>query len=168
MRVILLSFISLISVRAQANQGAAFNKFLDELIIPSVSYSKTPFINTAHSAVSRATELDSPINPRDKGMGKFALDKTKRPKDCITLPEGLMEMPITYEARNITLRQYLIEIARQAKLDLYITSDGLVFTHPTKESRDKLLSKDKLAVWSTIYSVTPIKLDLKGEPGLTK
>lgn len=163
-KIILLSFISLDSVNAQADQGAAFNKFLDEIIISSVSLTAEdkPTLSTATAvAVSRSIELDNSIDPKQKGMGKFVTDKTKKAKNCVTIPKDAMNTPIAYEARNITLRKYLVEISKQAKLDLYVTSDGLVFAHPNKKSRDELLSADKLTVWSTIYKVKPIKLNIK-------
>jgi hypothetical protein len=66
------------------------------------------------------------------------------------LPQELETIKISYFSKKITLYKLLKVVAKEANLDLYLTSKGLIFCKIGTTPRHKKM-EDKVVVWGTIH-----------------
>mgnify|MGYP006090091459 CR=1 FL=1 len=98
---------------------------LDNLFLPFTSLKKVTLRHSRNFVLSRCIELDLyTLDPAKKGVTMLII-----PPDPIhpELKAGKKEPSlINYQARNVSVTTVLIEIAKQAKHDLYLTSAGVI------------------------------------------
>ncbi len=100
-------------------------KQLDSIILGAAHLEKTTIAGSRNFVLSRSRELDSELDPSKKGAVIIII-----PTEPITpklKADKKAPILITYHARKVSVTKVLIEIAKQGKLDLYITSTGVVF-----------------------------------------
>lgn len=134
-----------------------FKNFLEGVNFGYVPFKKersVTFQDAMSFVISKAIELDSSEHRERLGISRFVEDKNWHYKDCIVFPENLEKVLIVYEDREVSLLEVVVEIAKQAKLDLYMSSAGLVFCKPSQVPElDR--HKEKISFGSALYKVEP-------------
>jgi|GEM_PF-2428336 len=100
-------------------------KQLDRIILEVVHLKKDTIIDSRNYVLSRSRELDLEIDPSKKGAVIIIIPTEPiNPKLKTDKEDPIL---ITYHARKVSVTKVLIEIAKQGKHDLYLTSTGVVF-----------------------------------------
>ncbi|GHC67752.1 hypothetical protein [Roseibacillus persicicus] len=139
-----------------ASKGKEMESLLDNVHLSYVAFEEEDeftFLTAISLAVGKAIELDAFAGEnRRRGIGRFVVDSSKDIRDCVVYPKAAEEIGIVYTGRNITLRTFVVEIAKQAKMDVYTSSAGLVFCPAGKDPK-KEFDDEKLSIWSSVYKV---------------
>ncbi len=99
---------------------------LDRIILGFAPFKKTTLTESRNFVLSRSRELDTDtLDPRKKGAVIIIIPPVPI-KDRLK-PDKVDPVLITYKARKVSVTNVLIEIAKQGKHDLYLTSTGVVF-----------------------------------------
>jgi len=103
----------------ETRAGVAKSKaFLDSIEMPVVEFKGTTFKEAIDFVWAISVERDADtLDPAQKGVAIQYPSSMKSPK----------KVSINYRAEDATLTTILKEVAKQGKLDLYITSVGVVF-----------------------------------------
>jgi hypothetical protein len=139
-RIIVVSFLfCAVTFGGNPNAPAKNKEFFETTKIPVVDYVEVPLGACLSVMACQAAELDQELDAKKKGF-KFSPVKKQ-----------LENIEINYQAKNITFTKLLTEVGKQAKLDVYITSEGVIFCEPgiapfKKDSKSK--------VWKVVYLVT--------------
>jgi hypothetical protein len=112
--------------------GGPIRDHLARIRIPVVRFERVSVEEAVDFARMRCIECDPGEDPTRKGVSMLIL-KPRREPEPADGELGLGATPerervrIDYHARDVPLTTLLVEIARQARLDLHITSVGIVF-----------------------------------------
>ena len=120
---------------------------LEKIRIPKVRLEDTTIEEAIDFLRLRISELGEDIAP--KGMAR---PRSKREKTEEEAPASAPLRPgstrVTYSADNMTVAALLKEFARQTKLDVYVTSEGVIFSQggrlPFSDDKDSARKKWKL------------------------
>jgi hypothetical protein len=141
-------------------EGEQVVKVMDGIVIPRVSLEKAPLEEAVDFARFKSVEFDPSPAPY-KGVGIIICHPQKRekpdtetggPGDAPTADPG--SRTITYTAKKVTLTTLLIEIAKQAQLDLHITTVAIVFCSPGQQPFPNDYAENDRIV-RTLYKVRP-------------
>ncbi len=121
---------------------------LDNIILPLVILQEATIEDSCNFIISRCIETDKETIVNRKGV---SIVKVPSVSDTPKLKSVKKDPPlINYQARKISVSKLLIEIAKQSKHDLYLTSAGVVFCPPGKAPFPNELAK-KGVVWNVLY-----------------
>ncbi|HEY9816423.1 MAG TPA: hypothetical protein V6D20_11575, partial [Candidatus Obscuribacterales bacterium] len=129
---------------------------LDRIRIPSVNLEGVTIQQAVSLAWSYAVELDpTTIDPKEKGVTisvLFPSGKTYCRGGAVKAFDAELDASIRYQVRDVSLVTLLTEIAKQAGMDLYTTSAGVVFCPAGAKPFPNGLSKEGEA-WEQLYQL---------------
>lgn len=130
--------------------------YLKNFIMPRVVMKNTNLYGCISYAASRSRELDTVLDPRKKGVKmRLALnEKLKNAKN------------INYQARNISLLTYFKEISKQANVNCYLTTKGVLLCPDGILPPD--IKNNKAKILETIYKAKKVKQEKAKPPALKK
>lgn len=116
--------------------------YFDSVTIPNVRINGAELATCLDFAGSLAVAHDDEIDLKKKGFKIHGLPMAKR------------GVEITYLGKNVTLTMLLQQIAERARLDLHLTSVGVVLSPPGSFPL-KAPKHAKGEIWETLYRVPP-------------
>ena len=129
---------------------------LDRITIPSVNLKGVTIQQAVSLAWSYAVELDpTTIDPKEKGVTisvLFPSGKTYCRGGSVKAFDDELDASISYQVRDVSLVTLLTEIAKQAGMDLYTTSSGVVLCPAETKPFPNGLSEEG-EVWEQLYQV---------------
>jgi len=164
-----LCFSSALLLAAPETRIAAKERVsLDQIVIPMVWFDDYDLEECLDFAWARAIELDTlEMEPKLKGIS-IVIRGTSPEKDWKgrKLPEDLKDVRIQYHAKAVTLTKLLQEVAKQAKLNLYTTSIGVVFCRPGNSPFPHNI-EPKGQVWETLFKHPEQQTNQANKPAQT-
>lgn len=142
MRSLLQAGLCLAFMLSGPTCGAAADRVvevMDSIVIPRVSLEKVSLEEAVDWARFRAMEVDPAPAPYKGAVNITCISpKNKKPDTETGVPgdpqtDDLGSRTITYAADKVTLTALLIEFAKQAQLDLHITTVAIVFCGPGRQ-----------------------------------
>jgi len=107
---------------------------LDTIILPVVDFENTSVEEAIDFLRQRSIELDPDKEPTRKGISFIVRQSRVIEESTDDVSIGLnpysasLDHPVNYAAKNVRILDVLSEIARQGKLDAYLTSVGIIVT----------------------------------------
>ena len=140
----------------KTNIRAKTKHHLDQIILNNVALEKKTLEFCINFLNSRAIELDQEINPKKKGVSivNYLNFNQKRISDLEQIDGILIDLVFD----NVSLTKLLIEVAKQANCDLYVTSKGVIFCNATVPpfTSNKM---DSGIIWKKLYSGSVMQME---------
>lgn len=154
------------AVPAPPNSGDYVVAKLERIVIPIIDFEDIPVEEAVDFLRMRSVELEEGP-PEQRGIS-FIIKGARPRADDKSVPElglrGLNQVPkINYRAKNVGLVTAVKEIARLARLDVYLTNVGIVLC-PPGEAPLPVGKMSEEEVWKTLHKESESPEQPKGEP----
>jgi len=135
--------------------GDAVMAQLDRIVIPMVALHDIPLEEAVDFVRFQSAQLDREPQPASKGVS-ILINQPERKEVAASTELGGggngQGIRINYDARSVRVTDALAEIARQAQLDLYVTSVGIVIC-PKAQAPFPNAKAERGEIWQTLYKV---------------